>query len=870
MLALLKTFSWQELLHHPWRNASAVVAVMLGVALALAVHLINASALSEFSGAVRSVNGQPDLELRARQGLLNDALLERVAAQPGVRIASPVLDLPTTARTAGAPGAPGAVDGAPGAVDGAPVRLRLVGVDALSVAGVSPALLPRGDANRAGARRLDLFAPDAVYLNPAARLALGEPETLQVQAGLRFVTLRVAGSVNAPGAPLLVMDIAAAQDLMARAGQLSRIDLRLRPGTDADALLAALALPPSVFAQRPEQAGERVSNLSRAYRVNLTVLALVALFTGAFLVFSVLSLSVTRRSQQFALLGVLGLSARERLKLVLAESALLGALGSAFGVALGTALAALALGLLGGDLGGGYFSGETPTLQWSWGAALLYGALGTLAAVVGGWWPARAVAGMAPALALKGLGAPVATGTRRHTLALGLMVLAAALAWAPPVGGLPLAAYFSVGLLLVGGIAALPLAVGWLLNRLAPLVAKRALPMLAVERSRRLRETAAVATSGVVASLALSVALTVMVASFRDSVTEWLDGVLPAQLYVRAAAGGSAEGATLPPDLVRAIETTPGVARAEPLRTTSLQLSSTLPAVTLLARPLQTGAQAGGQALPLVGNAAPLPTAAPGERLVPVYVSEAMVDLYGARPGGWLPELGLAFAQPPASTRFFIAGVWRDYARQHGSVVMDRADFVRLSGDDRVNDLALTLTEGNNEDVVREAVRARAAELGVADLLEFASASQIRATSLRIFDRSFAVTYWLQAVAIGIGLFGVAASFSAQVLARQREFGLLAHLGLTRRQILGLVALEGLAWTALGAIAGLALGLAVSLVLVHVVNPQSFHWTMDLALPWLRLIALCVAVVLAGTLTAWLAGRAAAGRDAVQAVKQDW
>ena len=154
--------------------------------------------------------------------------------------------------------------------------------------------------------------------------------------------------------------------------------------------------------------------------------------------------------------------------------------------------------------------------------------------------------------------------------------------------------------------------------------------------------------------------------------------------------------------------------------------------------------------------------------------------------------------------------------------------------------------------------------------LEFGSASQIRATSLRIFDRSFAVTYWLQAVAIAIGLFGVAASFSAQVLSRRKEFGLLAHLGLTRRQILTVVAWEGAAWTTLGALAGLTLGLAVSVVLVHVVNPQSFHWTMELMLPWTRLIALCVAVVAAGTVTAWLAGRAAAGKDAVLAVKEDW
>jgi putative ABC transport system permease protein len=154
--------------------------------------------------------------------------------------------------------------------------------------------------------------------------------------------------------------------------------------------------------------------------------------------------------------------------------------------------------------------------------------------------------------------------------------------------------------------------------------------------------------------------------------------------------------------------------------------------------------------------------------------------------------------------------------------------------------------------------------------LEFASAAQIRATSLRIFDRSFAVTYWLQAVAIAIGLFGVAASFSAQVLARRKEFGLLAHLGLTRRQILAVVAGEGAAWTAIGALAGLLLGLAVSVVLVKVVNPQSFHWTMDLAAPWARLLALCAAVVAAGTVTAGCPRAPQAGRDAVLAVKEDW
>ncbi|MDR7097149.1 FtsX-like permease family protein [Hydrogenophaga laconesensis] len=852
MRALLSTFSWQELRHHPWRNASAVVAVMLGVALAFAVHLINASALAEFSSAVSSVNGQPDVELRARQGVLDDTLLAKVAAHPDVALASPVLEATVQAA----------------APHGERLGVKLLGVDALVVAGVSPALMPMTDAPSGDntRRRFDLFAPDAVFLNAAAQQAFGQVAAITLHNG---TVLRVAGRVNAPGAPLLVMDVAAAQALTDRVGQLNRIDLRLSPGARASEVIEALGLPTHVMAQRPEQSGERVSNLSRAYRVNLTVLALVALFTGAFLVFSVLSLSVARRQPQFALLGVLGLARRERLRLVLAESALLGLLGSVLGIALGTALASLALRLLGGDLGGGYFSGATPPLLWSPLAAVVYLLLGVAAALVGGWWPAQATARMAPALALKGLGAPVRLGAHRHMRALGLMVLAGVLAWAPPVMGIPLAAYVSVGLLLVGGIAALPLAVGWLLDRLAPHIARRALPVLAVERARRLRETAAVATSGVVASLALSVALTVMVASFRDSVTQWLDAVLPAQLYVRSVGGGG-DSSHLPPEFVRAVARVDGVARVDTLRATPVQLSPERPAIALLTRPLHmpTG---GALSLPLVGNPLPVPALAQGERVVTVYVSEAMVDLYGATPGSWLPALAQAFAEPQVrGVRFFVAGVWRDYARQHGSVVMDRADFVRLTGDERVNDLALHLADGTDENTVRERIRALAGAQGTADGIEFASVAQIRANSLRIFDRSFAVTVWLQAVAIGIGLFGVAASFSAQVLARRREFGLLAHLGLTRQQILGVVALEGLAWTLLGALAGLALGLAVSLVLVHVVNPQSFHWTMDLVLPWARLLALCAAVVVAGTLTAWLAGHAAASRDAVRAVKEDW
>ncbi|MDF2464119.1 MAG: putative type transport system, involved in lipoprotein release, permease component with [Ramlibacter sp.] len=843
MLALLRTFSLQELRRHPWRSAAAALAVMLGVALAFSVHLINASALSEFSSAVRSASGQPDLELRAVQGSLDENLFSLVGAHEQVAAASPVLEIATLAVTA----------------EGHRKPLRVIGVDALVVAPLAPTLMP---VPARGTDRFAMFSPATVFLNPAAKQALGsETATLRLQSGLQLREVKVGGTARAGGPALAVIDIGAAQDLFGRQGQLSRIDLRLRPGVEREAFLRSLQLPAGVVATEPGDAAQRVSNLSRAYRVNLTVLALVALFTGAFLVYSVLSLSVARRAQQFALLGVLGLTARQRLRLVLAESLVLGLVGSAAGIALGTALADVGLATLGGDLGGGYFSGVAPALQWSTGAAILYALLGAIAAGAGGWMPARAAMQMPLAQTLKGLGS--GTGHKaRHGISLAMIGLGAVMALLPPVAGIPLGAYLSVGLLLVGGITALPWGVALLYDRIAPLLTRRLLPLLAVERARRVRESAAVAVSGVVASLSLAVALTVMVASFRDSVARWLDVVLPADLYLRTAmSSAAADTAWFSPEFVQGVAGVDGVRRVAAQRTRSLLLDPSLPPVALLARQIEDAAQT----LPLVGT---LHAAPAGQ--IPVYVSEAMVDLYGARPGTVFTPLSTAFPSG-GSTTFFVASVWRDYIRQSGTVAMDRRDYERLTGDRRANELHLWLVPGAAAAPVEQAVRDLAQrESGVAGMVDFATASELRAISLRIFDRSFAVTYWLQAVAIGIGLFGIAASFSAQVLARRKEFGLLAHLGLTRRQILALVAAEGATWTAIGSVAGLGLGLAVSVVLVHVVNPQSFHWTMDLLVPWARLLALCAAVVVAGTLTAWLSGRAAAGRDAVLAVKEDW
>jgi putative ABC transport system permease protein len=213
-----------------------------------------------------------------------------------------------------------------------------------------------------------------------------------------------------------------------------------------------------------------------------------------------------------------------------------------------------------------------------------------------------------------------------------------------------------------------------------------------------------------------------------------------------------------------------------------------------------------------------------------------------------------------------VGGVVRDYARQHGAVAMERADYIALTGDRRVNDAAVWLRPGVTPSQAMEAIRA----LPGGTEIDLASPPEIREVSLAIFDRSFAVTYAMEAVAVLVGLFGLSSSLGAIVLARRREFGVLRHLGVTRSQVRAMLAAEGGLLALIGAAAGLVAGGAISLVLVYVVNRQSFNWSMELHPPYLLLLALAATLIVLAIVTAVASGREAMGMGPVRAVREDW
>ena len=815
------------------RSAVGVLAIALGVALGYAVQIINQAAINELAQGVQVLSGDADLEVRGPRGGFDEALYPDLARMPEVAVASPVVE----------------VDAKLARRDDA---LSILGLDVFRAGFIQPGLIATAP------DRLDTLRSDVLFLSPAAMrwLEVKPGDVLAFQVALAEVPLRVAGELAGGGEQRFgVMDIAGAQAAFDRLGRITRLDLRLRPGVDVAAFRDRLRqrLPPGIAAERPQTGLAASVSLSRSYRVNLNVLALVALFTGGLLVFSTQALAVVRRRAQFALLRVLGVTRGRLTALIVAEGALVGVAGSLIGLALGFALAQLTVRWFGADLGSGYFQGVVPVLQLDPWALGIFFVLGVAAAVLGSIVPAFETVRTPPALALKAGDEERAFARLRSPLpGIVAVTMGAAATALPPVAGLPLFGYGAIALLLVGTLLLMPRIAALALS-LLPMPARPA-PQLAIAQLRGAPGQVTLSLAAIVASVSLMVSMAIMVASFRGSLDTWLERILPADLYVRAAAGG--DTAYLTSKVQAQIAALPGVRRAEFLREQQLLLDPSRPRVVLQARTVDPANPS--RNLPLLGTPLAVAAAAPP----PVWVNEAAVDLYGFTPGKVI-ELPIA----GKATRFTVAGVWRDYGRQQGAIAIERERYVALTGDRAVTSGALWLAEGSDRGMVQASLRR---EIPGGERLEIATPDEIRDVSLKVFDRTFAVTYALELAAVVIGLVGLSSSFGALVLARRREFGVLRHLGMTRRQVGTMLATEGFAVSGIGLVVGLALGFVISLILIHVVNRQSFHWGMELALPWPALAGFALVVLAASTITAMASGRQAMGDDAVRAVKEDW
>jgi putative ABC transport system permease protein len=817
----------------------ALTMVSIGVMLAVAIHTVNHSALASFGQALDTLNGQASAQLVAPLGDIDDRQIDVWDSRRGalgISTVSPVLVVRTD-------------------------RLTLLGLDFFKAAFVSSSLMPSSVDSAT-----DLFNEKALFLSAAALNALNVRvgENIVLKHGAESVSLVVAGEVPGAASQVIgVMDIGSAQWAFNRLGVVSRFDLRLEDWQTPEGLRAALqAQSETLQLVATQDRDRRMSLLSRAYRVNLSVLAMVALLTGGFLVSTAVNLSIVRQRSELALIGALGASEAWLRRFVWAQGGLIGTLGGIMGVVMGLLLASVLMRWFGGDLGGNYFANSQPPMVIDWMAMVGFSLAAMLMGLASAWLPLLQINWRQPMSVLRAGQAETLLSNpptlKWSLLALGLSL---GLLLLPTFDELPWAAYGSIAALLCSGLLAVPWLLAKLWGGLSFVVFRWRVPAvlrLAIWRLAQAPSAATPLITGTIAAFSLTVAMMVMVSSFRISVSDWLGIVLPADMYTTSQ--GLMEQPGFKASVEEAIASVPQVQRVETTRFRNLRLAHNRPEVVLIAKPINL--QDPTQSVALVGLAKLPPT--DGQDWLVVFGSEAMADLYGWRVG---QEASLPLTIQ-GQQKVWVGGLFRDYGRQHGTVVMSATDFERLTGDRTRSSVSLWLTNGADSAKVMADIQAKLPELAH---LQWVTSSDIRQLSLKIFDRSFAMTYALEAAALFVALFSVAAGVTGQLILRRREFGVLTHLGMSDSDRWRLVSLEVGLLLLVAVLWASLLGGLISQVLIHKVNPESFHWTMNTHLALDQWALISSLLLLIGVLTArWAARQGLDSRRLADSLRADW
>jgi putative ABC transport system permease protein len=558
-------------------------------------------------------------------------------------------------------------------------------------------------------------------------------------------------------------------------------------------------------------------------------------------------------------LRCVGVTRRQILAMVLGEAALISLAGSLLGLGLGVLLGRSLVALVTQTINDLYFTVTVRGLSVE-PAVLLKGlALGVGATLLAAAVPALEAMRTPPRTVLRRSSAEerMRRALPRAALA-GLLLLGAGVALlmapSPPDGALlGLSLAFAALFAIVIGAALVSPALMVALMALARPLLGRAFGLLGRMAARDVvaaLSRTAVAVAALMVAISVTIGVGVMVASFRQTVISWLGQSLVADVYL-SAPGGTANrtDTTLEPDLVAALSSAPGVAAATRFR--SVQVDTSTGPTTLMA--VQVSDPRGLTALRFLagGGAAGWQAWDDGA----VFISEPLAYRTGLGLGDRLP---LTTDRGPHD--FAIAGVYYDYSSDRGAIRMADATYRALWDDSAVSSLSLYAAEGQDVDeLIGRLHTIVAAWPGGPPALTISSSAGLRADTLAIFDRTFAITSVLQLLATVVAFIGILSALMALQLERARELGMLRAIGLTPGQLWGVVLGQtGLMGLAAGLLAT-PLGLGLAVVLVYVINKRSFGWTLDLSLSpavfaQAMLVAL-VAAVLAGIYPAYAMSR---------------
>lgn len=839
----------------PIRWVVVTLTISLGISLAVAINIVNKSAITEFNHSTNLLRGDASYQIKAKTGFFNELIFEEfldLKNKFGVSEVSPVLELSLITKDK--------------------QKLTIFGLDFFKVAKTNPIFLALPEQNKKN--KLSVFSESAIFLSPITRkkfnISIGD--SLSVLFAGNEVFFTVAGSLsNSVDGDLGVIDIASFQSAFNMSGKLSRLDFKVSNDNDfkQSKFLVNQYIKQSKHKHNLEVVDltdtiKKNNSLSQAYYVNLSVLALVALFTGMFLVYSVISLAVQQQNNQYSLLRALGLTKLELASVVISKGFFLSLIGSTLGVFLGLIFANFLLSTLNANLGAGLIFQNSSVLHIDWLTLFAYWILGIIIGVFASLIPALKISKVSPQ--------NVFTSAARKNYSFMtlspwvffvIIVFACLLLLLPTYNGIPLPSYISIALILISFIGIMPSIASMVFKFLSVFFSNLYLNKiwlwLGVNRLSNSSGENGPIISSVVASFALTIAILIMVASFKDSVIIWLDKLLVADLYggVTNNSGYSNINEQLRENILKLS----GVRKVEFSKNYVVSLDSSKVKINMIVRQIKHRNRE--TKLPLIGERLSIDElekyVLSSDTKIVIYASESMKQLYNF-------ELGQVLVIPFPYEKFsevMIGGFYRDYSRQHGSLVVRESDFRRITSRNVLSNIALWVDKNSEPKQIIIAIK----NLGGAfKEMNFKSSTKIREVSLKIFDRTFFVAYLLGVIALFISIFSIFCTYISQAKIREKEFSLLMYLGVSKSDIVTQTGFESGVLCFLGTIWGLIAGVCISLILIYIVNPQSFHWTMNFSFPTIYIMTMGFLLVVTGVITSRVAVRNELKKTQIQKV----
>lgn len=787
----------------------SLLGVAVGVASVTSIQIINRNSLSAFRGSMKAVSGDADLTVTGRGPYLDETVLPRVLAAPGVAGARPVFRVHVAVE------------------ESQNLFLEAVGTDLWNPIGLPPTGSggENPDSDRDPSRVLAVDGWTAITPALAAEHGWETGDTLSVSSGADRVSLVIGALVDfqrySPLASrkLALMDISQAQDLFGRRGEITEIHVTLAPGADRSRVERELAgsLGPAFRVETPEAREAKVEGLLGAFRLNLTALSLISLFVGLFLIYSSIQTGLVRRRTEFGLLRSVGATRNQVLALMLGDVALLGALGTALGIPLGYLAASLGVGPVNATITSIYLLSEIERMEIPLSVYLLAAAVGVGGALAGGLIPAldmsrrdtrsllvaftlrERISGLAPRLALAG----------------GLLA-AAVFAWFLTLGAQVQSRGFVLGFAL---LVVIPLLTPGVLVLAARRVRPRGLDLRYSLRTLVLKlQTTAFSVAALAVAVSMLVGVTLLIGSFRKTLETWMERSIRADVYITTESWAR-EGrlATLTPEVMEKLEHDPGVASVEYLR--QFQVDAGERTITLSGVRFAFGVENRFDLALYRGNPEGVKR---GLEAGGVLIGEPLSRKTGLGLGDSLRVSGSGITHA-----FAVIGVSYDYS-EAGNALISLAAMNRVFGPGPVNNAALFLEPSADAGEAVDRLRGEFRDLP----LIIRSNQELRAEVLHLFDQTFAITRILQVMALCVAAAGV--SLTLLILARERvaELALYRALGALRSQIFRVFLGEGLAIGGFGLGLGLAGGIGLAAVLIYVINPAYFGWTIRPAWPW--------------------------------------